>query len=216
MQKLNLMTFRKYLLTTEGALTNLKVGAAGANHIRELPSHNKRSIRRTRRGSSRRKSLHKQTSAISITSIGMTSGSSHHGRVSNWSLQSVPSSSDLFLRLNAERQRQDKEIPVVPLYRVLRFNAKEWWIIILGLIGAAFAGSLWPILGILFGEIIRTFSLPPDQVLNEVNLWAGLYMVIGLVAGTGVFMQVSVIHIIIINLRIPYLRVAPLSDHIWS
>jgi len=31
-QKLNLMTFRKYLLTTEGALTNLKVGAAGANH----------------------------------------------------------------------------------------------------------------------------------------------------------------------------------------
>ena len=92
---------------------------------------------------------------------------------------------------------------MVPLYRVLRFNAKEWWIIILGLIGAAFAGSLWPILGILFGEIIRTFSLPPDQVLNEVNLWAGLYMVIGLVAGTGVFMQVSVIHTIIISTLIP-------------
>jgi len=89
---------------------------------------------------------------------------------------------------------------VVPLYRVLKLNAKEWWIIILGLIGAAFAGSLWPILGILFGEIIRTFSLPPDQVLNEVNLWAGLYMVIGLVAGTGIFMQVSVIHIIVISL----------------
>jgi len=26
------MTFRKYLLTMEGALANLKVGAAGANH----------------------------------------------------------------------------------------------------------------------------------------------------------------------------------------
>jgi len=189
----------------EGALANLKVGAAGANHsLMTFGNYllaTKGAFAGQRCGSSRRKSLHKQTSAISITSIRTISRSSQQRRVSNWSLQSVPSSSDLFLRLNAEGQRkEDKEIPVVPLYRVLRLNAKEWWIIILGLIGAAFAGSLWPILGILFGEIIRTFSLPPDQVLNEVNLWAGLYMVIGLVAGTGVFMQVSVIHIIIISL----------------
>ena len=52
----------------------------------------------------------------------------------------------------------------------------------------------------------RSFKVMLKQemgVLNEVNLWAGLYMVIGLVAGTGVFMQVSAIHTIIISTLIP-------------
>ena len=85
----------------------------------------------------------------------------------------------------------DEEIPVVPLHRVLRLNAKEWWIIILGLLGAAVGGSICPMFAIFFGEILAVFSLPADEILGEVPLWASLFIVLAVVSGLGIFAKVS-------------------------
>ena len=101
---------------------------------------------------------------------------------------------------NSEFQRQslkkmqeewDKEIPVVPLHRVLRLNAKEWWIIILGLLGAAVGGSICPMFAIFYGEILAVFALPAEEILGEVPLWASLFIVLAVVSGLGIFAKVS-------------------------
>ena len=100
-----------------------------------------------------------------------------------------------FKRQSLKRMQEewDKEIPEVPLHRVIRLNAKEWWIIILGLLGAAVGGSIWPIFSIFFGEILMIFALPADQILGEIPLWACLFIVLGLVSGLGVFAKVSMV-----------------------
>ena len=97
-----------------------------------------------------------------------------------------------FKRQSSKKKQEewDKDIPVVPLHRVLRLNAKEWWIIILGLIGAAVGGSIWPIFSIFFGEVLIVFERPADQILGEIPLWACLFIVLGVVSGIGVFAKV--------------------------
>ena len=40
------------------------------------------------------------------------------------------------------------------MFRLIALNAKEWWLIILGLIGAAVNGSIFPLFAILFGNIL--------------------------------------------------------------
>ena len=91
------------------------------------------------------------------------------------------------------QEEWDKEIPVVPLHRVLRLNAKEWWIIILGLLGAAVGGSICPMFAIFYGEILAVFALPAEEILGEVPLWASLFIVLAVVSGLGIFAKVSLV-----------------------
>ena len=76
------------------------------------------------------------------------------------------------------------------LFRVIKLNAREWWIILLGVLGAAVDGSIFPLFALLFGEILEVFSLRSDEILSGVHLWAGLFIVLGVVAGVGVFLKV--------------------------
>jgi hypothetical protein len=91
----------------------------------------------------------------------------------------------------AKKQEEwDKDIPEVPLHRIIALNAKEWWLIVLGVVGAALNGSIFPCFAFLFGEILRVFSLPRNEVLSEVGLWAGLFTILGAVSGFGIFLKV--------------------------
>ena len=78
----------------------------------------------------------------------------------------------------------------MPLWRVLRLNLKEWWVIIFGLLGAVANGSIWPMFALLFGEILEVFMRPADQVIAGTHLWAGLFILLGIVSGFGVFLKV--------------------------
>ena len=62
----------------------------------------------------------------------------------------------------------------------------------IGILGAAVSGCMWPSFALLFGEILRVFALPPDEILDEIHLWAGLFIVLGVVSGTAVFLKVHV------------------------
>ena len=72
----------------------------------------------------------------------------------------------------------------------MKMNAKEWWIIILGLVGAVINGSIWPLFALFFGEILEVFARPVDQIIDGIHLWAGLFIVLGVVSGAGVFLKV--------------------------
>lgn len=85
----------------------------------------------------------------------------------------------------------DKDLPQVSLFRVLALNAKEWWIIILGALGAFMNGSIFPLFAIIFGEIVRAFSLRGDMIISAVGMWAGIFLVLGTMSGVGVFLKVN-------------------------
>lgn len=92
--------------------------------------------------------------------------------------------------LEKRQEEWDKEIPSVPLTRVLAVNAKEWWMILLGVIGAALSGCLFPAFAIIFGEIFAVFALPADQIQDRINLYAGLMAILGAAAAVGIFLKV--------------------------
>lgn len=89
-----------------------------------------------------------------------------------------------------KQEEWDKDIPEVGLFRVISLNAKEWWLIILGVIGAALNGSIFPLFALVFGEILRVFSLQGDELLAGIGMWAGMFVVLGIVSGVGVFLKV--------------------------
>lgn len=60
----------------------------------------------------------------------------------------------------------------------------------LGLLGSLINGSIWPLFALLFGEILGVFARPADEVLSATHLWAGLFIVLGVVSGVGVFLKV--------------------------
>ena len=96
------------------------------------------------------------------------------------------------LTLEKKQEEWDKEIPKVSLFRVLALNAKEWWIIVLGVFGSIINGSIFPLFGIIFGEILAVFARPTGgEILNGIGPWAGLFVVLGFVAGVAIFLKVG-------------------------
>ncbi len=89
-----------------------------------------------------------------------------------------------------DQEQWDKDLPEVSLFRVIRLNAPEWWMILLGVIASALSGAVFPVFGLVFGEILGVFSLPLDEIVPGVSLYAGLFWVLGFVAGFGFFVKV--------------------------
>ena len=74
----------------------------------------------------------------------------------------------------------------------MKANAKEWWLILLGLLGSLVLGTVFPAFALIFGKIIEVFARPPDEILGALHIWAGLFIVLGVVSGAGVFFKVVV------------------------
>ena len=95
--------------------------------------------------------------------------------------------------MSKEKEEEwDKEIPSVSLLRVFALNSKEWWLILLGVVGAILNGAIYPVFAILFGEILSVFAMPASEIVSSIGLWAGLFLVLGFVSGLGVFLKVCI------------------------
>ncbi|CAI8032913.1 ATP-dependent translocase ABCB1 [Geodia barretti] len=116
-----------------------------------------------------------------------------HRQQSEEGFQHQPSFKRQFTQkqLSKLQEEWDKDTPKVSILRVMKLNAREWWIILIGVVGAAVNGCIWPAFAFLFGEILEVFALPPDEVLDEIHVWAGLFIVLGVVSGTGVFLKAA-------------------------
>ena len=67
---------------------------------------------------------------------------------------------------------------------------REWWLIILGTLGAMVNGSMFPLFALFFGEVLAVFSRPSDQVFGGIHIWAGLLVLLGVVSAVAQFAKV--------------------------
>ena len=90
------------------------------------------------------------------------------------------------------QEQWDKELPEVPLSRIIRKNAPEWWIIALGLLGSMVSGAISTLFSIFLGKTLGVFSNPPDKVLPLVHPWAGLFLALACVTAISNLSKVCV------------------------
>ena len=85
---------------------------------------------------------------------------------------------------------EEEDVTTVSFMKVLRLSSREWWMILLGVLGSMVDGAVYPVFAIIFGEALEVFSLPASQVVPSIHKWAGLFLVLGVVSGTSVFVKV--------------------------
>ena len=77
--------------------------------------------------------------------------------------------------------------------RLLQLNKNEWYIIVLGILSAAIAGSGFPIFGLLFGITYDTFvSSGPQTIVNDTEPWGASYVALGIMMGIAYYTKVSI------------------------
>ena len=84
----------------------------------------------------------------------------------------------------------EEDVTTVSFMKVLRLSSREWWMILLGVLGSMVDGAVYPVFAIIFGEALEVFSLPASQVVPNIHKWAGLFLVLGVVSGISVFVKV--------------------------
>ena len=85
----------------------------------------------------------------------------------------------------------DTKYSELQLFRkLLCLNKKEWWVILLGAIGAAVTGAMFPLFSVMFGGVFEAFVQPKNLVLLHVHPWAGSFILIAAIAGVSVFVKV--------------------------
>lgn len=82
-------------------------------------------------------------------------------------------------------------------------NGKEWWLLLLGIVASISIGILFPLIALVFSQVVDAYAAPADQVVDDVSLWAGLLMVISVAYACAAFVQVHYI-IIISAMHITY------------
>lgn len=90
-----------------------------------------------------------------------------------------------------DEEEEEEEETSVSFLKVLRLSSREWWLILMGVLGSVVDGAVYPVFAIIFGEALEVFSLPANQVVPNINKWAGLFLVLGVVSGTSVFIKVG-------------------------
>ena len=79
-----------------------------------------------------------------------------------------------------KEEEWDKEIPSVSLLRVFALNSKEWWLILLGVVGAILNGAIYPVLCYsVWRRSSLCFAMPASEIVSSIGLWAGLFLVLG-------------------------------------
>ncbi|XP_011868087.1 PREDICTED: multidrug resistance protein homolog 49 isoform X2 [Vollenhovia emeryi] len=77
-----------------------------------------------------------------------------------------------------------------PMMRIFGLNKPEWPLNLIGCIAAAIVGASFPAFAILFGDIYYILNLPDnEQVMRETIHLSILFIVVGLITGTGTFLQ---------------------------
>ena len=67
---------------------------------------------------------------------------------------------------------------------IAKFNLKEWWIMVIGIIFTCIAGAGQPVQGIFFAKAIVALSQPLSlrhQIRSDINFWALMYLMLGFV-----------------------------------
>ena len=83
-----------------------------------------------------------------------------------------------------------KKISSFSWLRIWQLSMPEAWMICLAFVGVLVQGTIYPVFAVLFGQVLRVFTLPFNQVLQGIHVWAGMFLVLGLLSGTATFAKV--------------------------
>lgn len=76
--------------------------------------------------------------------------------------------------------------------RVWKMNSPEAFLILVGLLSAALQGAIYPMFAYFFGQVLRVFTLPFDQVVGAIHVWAGTFLILGAISGISTFFKVRI------------------------
>ena len=79
----------------------------------------------------------------------------------------------------------------VSIFHLVRLNSKMLPVLLLGCLGAAVNGVVFPAFSIIFGEVLNVFERPVDEIVSGIHPWAATFLVIGTVSAIAVFIKVS-------------------------
>ncbi|KAI3832045.1 hypothetical protein MKW92_050144 [Papaver armeniacum] len=75
-----------------------------------------------------------------------------------------------------------EEAPEVPLRRLAAINKPEIPVLLLGIIAAGVNGVIFPMFGILFSGMIKTFFEPPAELKKDARFWALIFVLLATVS----------------------------------
>ena len=106
-----------------------------------------------------------------------------------------PTFRTLFVTPVASRNRMlgmllTASVPPVSMWQVLKYQRTEAFFFVSGVIGCAIAGSVFPVQSVIFAFVLDALFLPDnDQLLADATVAAGLFVLVGVVAGVGFILQ---------------------------
>ena len=84
-------------------------------------------------------------------------------------------------------------------------NAKEWWLLLIGFAASIGVGTTFPLIALIFSQVLEAYAEIPSEVLENVNLYAGLLVVLAFVYAFSCFVQVQFISRVCANAIARYL-----------
>ena len=85
----------------------------------------------------------------------------------------------------------DEDIPKVSVWQVIKKNQPEWMYILFGIFCACAFGAVMPVFSFLFGEVMQILGDEPSSARSKSVPYAIAFLIVGIVAGLGIFFQVS-------------------------
>lgn len=72
-------------------------------------------------------------------------------------------------------------------------NAKEWWLLLIGFAASMTVGILFPLVALIFGQVLDAYAQIPSEVVSEASLYAGLLVVVAFGYASSALVQVQFI-----------------------
>ncbi|XP_056375696.1 ATP-binding cassette sub-family B member 5-like isoform X2 [Hyla sarda] len=87
-------------------------------------------------------------------------------------------------------ETEEKKLPHISFFRILRLNKSEWPYIMFGILGAIINGGAHPAFSILFAKVIAIFGTnDPVKIQQDINLYSIIITVIAVVSFLTYFIQ---------------------------
>ncbi|KAJ2954418.1 hypothetical protein O0L34_g2685 [Tuta absoluta] len=89
-----------------------------------------------------------------------------------------------------EEKEEDEEVKPISDLELLRLNAPEWPLMVIGSVAAFMQGACFPAFAVLFGFTSGIYVLDDtEEIKSKADLYSGLFMVVAAVAGISMCLQ---------------------------
>eukprot|EP01018_Ginkgo_biloba_P000009 Gb_36862 [translate_table: standard] len=79
-------------------------------------------------------------------------------------------------------QEKSSKLDQTSIFRLARLNKPEIPVLLLGFLAGAVNGTTLPLFGLLLANMINAFYKPPHQLKRDSAFWAGMFMILAVVA----------------------------------